>query len=105
MSKKLDFIESESFDFIISFMALIDIEDYKGAIIQASRVQKLGGRFVRSRVQEAFPKISLFYISTCACACTVSFHGVSSRRMILSIIYNLHLVTNGRNKLKQRTPR
>ena len=29
--------------------------------------------------------------------CTVSYHRVISRRMILSNIYDLHLVTNGRN--------
>jgi ubiquinone/menaquinone biosynthesis C-methylase UbiE len=39
-------IESESFDIVISFMALMDIENYEGAIMQASRVLKPGGRFV-----------------------------------------------------------
>lgn len=45
-ASKIDFTESESFDIVISFMALMDLEDYEGAIRQASRVLKLGGRFV-----------------------------------------------------------
>lgn len=39
-------IESMSFDIVISFMALMDIENYEGAIMQVARVLKPGGRFV-----------------------------------------------------------
>ena len=45
-ASKMNDIESESFDIVISFMALMDIENYEGAIMQASRVLKPGGRFV-----------------------------------------------------------
>lgn len=45
-ASKMVNIESESFDIVISFMALMDIENYEGAIMQASRVLKPGGRFV-----------------------------------------------------------
>jgi SAM-dependent methyltransferase len=42
----LSFLESESFDLVFCYMALMDIEDYKGAIAEASRVLKTGERFV-----------------------------------------------------------
>jgi len=47
-------IESESFDIVISFMALMDIENYEGAIMQASRVLKPGGRFVFILIHPCF---------------------------------------------------
>lgn len=42
----LGMLESESFDLVCCFMALMDIADYRGAIAEASRVLKPGGRFV-----------------------------------------------------------
>jgi ubiquinone/menaquinone biosynthesis C-methylase UbiE len=42
----LSFLESESFDLAFCYMALMDIEDYEGAISEASRVLKTGKRFV-----------------------------------------------------------
>jgi SAM-dependent methyltransferase len=42
----LDVLESESFDVVFSYMALMDIRDYEGAISEAARVLKKGGRFV-----------------------------------------------------------
>jgi len=42
----LNMLESESFDVAISYMALLDIRNYEGAISEASRVLKTGGRFV-----------------------------------------------------------
>jgi len=42
----LNMLESESFDVAFSYMALLDIRDYEGAISEASRVLKTRGRFV-----------------------------------------------------------
>ena len=42
----LKMFESHSFDIITSFLALQDIEDYSGAILEASRILKNSGRFV-----------------------------------------------------------
>ena len=47
-------IESESFDIVISSMALMDIENYEGAIMQAARVLKPGGRFVFILIHPCF---------------------------------------------------
>ena len=47
-------IESESFDIVISSMALMDIENYEGAIMQASRVLKPNGRFVFILIHPCF---------------------------------------------------
>ena len=53
-ASKIDFLEPESFDIIISFMALMDIEDYEGALMQASRILKPKGRFVFITVHPCF---------------------------------------------------
>jgi SAM-dependent methyltransferase len=53
-ASKLDFLEPGSQDIIISFMALMDIEDYEGAIMQASRILKPNGRFVFILVHPCF---------------------------------------------------
>ena len=42
----LHMLEAGSFDVVCSFMALMDIKDYRGAIREASRVLREGGRFV-----------------------------------------------------------
>jgi ubiquinone/menaquinone biosynthesis C-methylase UbiE len=42
----LRFLDSESFDIVFSFMALMDITDYESAIREASRVLRPCGRFV-----------------------------------------------------------
>jgi 2-polyprenyl-3-methyl-5-hydroxy-6-metoxy-1,4-benzoquinol methylase len=42
----LNMLESESFDLAFCYMALMDIRDYEGAVSEASRVLKTGGRFV-----------------------------------------------------------
>jgi 2-polyprenyl-3-methyl-5-hydroxy-6-metoxy-1,4-benzoquinol methylase len=42
----LNMLESESFDVAFCYMALLDIRNYEGAISEASRVLKTGGRFV-----------------------------------------------------------
>jgi SAM-dependent methyltransferase len=42
----LSMLESKSFDVAFSYMALLDIRDYEGAISEASRVLKTRGRFV-----------------------------------------------------------
>jgi SAM-dependent methyltransferase len=42
----LNMLEPESFDIAFCYMALLDIRDYEGAISEASRVLKTGGRFV-----------------------------------------------------------
>jgi 2-polyprenyl-3-methyl-5-hydroxy-6-metoxy-1,4-benzoquinol methylase len=42
----LNMLESESFDVVFCYMALLDIRNYEGAISEASRVLKTGGRFV-----------------------------------------------------------
>jgi ubiquinone/menaquinone biosynthesis C-methylase UbiE len=42
----LSMLKSDSFDVAFCFMALLDIRDYAGAISEASRVLKTGGRFV-----------------------------------------------------------
>ena len=47
-------IESENFDIVISFMALMDIENYEGAMMQASRVLKPDGRFVFILIHPCF---------------------------------------------------
>lgn len=38
--------QSESFDLVIAYLVLIDIEDYRSAIAEASRVLRPGGSFV-----------------------------------------------------------
>ena len=53
-ASKMGNIESESLDIVISFMALMDIEDYEGAIMQAARVLKPGGRFVFILIHPCF---------------------------------------------------
>jgi ubiquinone/menaquinone biosynthesis C-methylase UbiE len=42
----MNMLESESFDIAFCYMAMMDIQDYEGAISEASRVLKTGGRFV-----------------------------------------------------------
>jgi ubiquinone/menaquinone biosynthesis C-methylase UbiE len=42
----LNMLESDSFDLAFCYMALMDIQNYEGAISEASRVLKTGGRFV-----------------------------------------------------------
>jgi SAM-dependent methyltransferase len=42
----LNMLRSDSFDLAYCYMALLDIRDYVGAISEASRVLKTGGRFV-----------------------------------------------------------
>jgi len=42
----LNMLKSESFDVAFSYMALLDIRNYEGAISEVSRVLKTGGRFV-----------------------------------------------------------
>jgi len=42
----LNMLNSESFDVVFCYMALMDIRDYEGAISEASRVLKTRGRFV-----------------------------------------------------------
>ncbi len=43
---RLNMLDLESFDIAFCYMAMGDIEDYEGAIAEASRVLKTGGRFV-----------------------------------------------------------
>ena len=47
-------LESESFDIAFSHMTIADIRDYEGAISEASRVLKKGGRFVVLMVHPCF---------------------------------------------------
>jgi len=42
----LSMLESNSFDFAFCCMALMDMQNYDGAISEASRILKMGGRFV-----------------------------------------------------------
>ena len=42
----LSMLKSDSFDLAFCFMALMDIENYEGAISEASRILKMNGRFV-----------------------------------------------------------
>jgi len=42
----LSMLKSNSFDLAFCFMALMDIENYEGAISEASRILKMNGRFV-----------------------------------------------------------
>ena len=53
-ASKMGDVESEGFDIVISFMALMDIEDYEGAIMQAARVLKPGGRFMFILIHPCF---------------------------------------------------
>jgi ubiquinone/menaquinone biosynthesis C-methylase UbiE len=53
-ASKIDFLEPESFDIVICFMALMDIEDYENTIMHASRVLKTEGRFVFIFVHPCF---------------------------------------------------
>jgi SAM-dependent methyltransferase len=50
----LNMLESGSFDLAYCHMALLDIRDYVGAISEASRVLKTGGRFVISMEHPCF---------------------------------------------------
>ncbi|HVP26642.1 MAG TPA: class I SAM-dependent methyltransferase [Candidatus Bathyarchaeia archaeon] len=42
----LSMLESGSFDFAFCFMALMDMQDYEGAVSEASRLLKMNGSFV-----------------------------------------------------------
>ncbi len=50
-------ISDNSFDLVTCFMALHDIEDYEGAVAEAARVLKQGGRFVFSIPHPCFEKL------------------------------------------------
>jgi len=50
----LSMLESESFDIAFFYMAIMDIADFEGAIAEASRVLKRGGRFVIVMVHPCF---------------------------------------------------
>jgi SAM-dependent methyltransferase len=45
-ASNLSMLESESFDVAFCYMALLDIRNYEGAISEAPRILKAGGRFV-----------------------------------------------------------
>ncbi len=47
-ASRLKNMEEDSFDLVTCFMALHDIRDYDGAVAEASRVLKHGGRFIFS---------------------------------------------------------
>lgn len=50
-------ISDDSFDLVTCFMALHDVEDYEGAVAEAARVLKRGGRFVFSLPHPCFEKL------------------------------------------------
>jgi len=50
-------VSDNYFDIITCFMALQDIEDYEGAVAEAARVLKRGGRFVFSIPHPCFEKL------------------------------------------------
>ena len=50
----LHMLGNESFDVVCSFMALMDIRDYRGAIREVSRVLRVGGRFVAALLHPCF---------------------------------------------------
>jgi ubiquinone/menaquinone biosynthesis C-methylase UbiE len=51
---RLEFLPAASFDLVASNMALMDIEDAEGAIREAARVLRAGGRFVASLSHPCF---------------------------------------------------
>ena len=54
---RLQGIRSRTFDVVACFMALMDIEDYRGAIREAARVLRPGGRFVFSVPHPCFDTV------------------------------------------------
>jgi len=50
-------MSANSFDLVTCFMALHDIEDYEGAVAEAARVLKCGGRFAFSIPHPCFEKL------------------------------------------------
>ena len=56
----LEMLEDGIFDLVICNMALMDIENAKGAILEVSRVLKPGGRFVASINHPCFDKVNTF---------------------------------------------
>lgn len=50
-------ISDNSFDLVTCFMALHDVEDHEGAVAEAARVLKQGGRFVFSIPHPCFQKL------------------------------------------------
>lgn len=56
-ASRLKGISDNSFDLVTCFMALQDVEDYEGAVAEASRVLKRGGRFVFSIPHPCFEKL------------------------------------------------
>ena len=50
-------VSDNYFDIITCFMALHDIEDYEGAVAEAARILKRGGRFVFSIPHPCFEKL------------------------------------------------
>ena len=57
-ANRLKGISDGSFDLVTCFMALHDVEDYEGAVGEAARVLKRGGRFVFSIPHPCFEKFS-----------------------------------------------
>ena len=57
-------ISDNSFDLVTCFMALHDIEDYEGAVAEAARVLKRGGRFVFSIPHPCFEKLVVSGVRT-----------------------------------------
>ena len=56
-ANRLKGISDNSFDLVTCFMALQDIEDYEGAVAEAARILKRGGRFVFSIQHPCFEKL------------------------------------------------
>jgi len=54
----LEMLADESFDLVVSNMALMDIEDAAGAIQEAARVLRFQGRFIFSMSHPCFDKIN-----------------------------------------------
>jgi ubiquinone/menaquinone biosynthesis C-methylase UbiE len=53
-TSNMDIFENESFDIVVCIMAMMDIQDYQGAIEEVSRVLKKSGRFVFSITHPCF---------------------------------------------------
>lgn len=53
-ASNMDRFENESFDLVVCFMALMDIEDYRKSISEVSRVLNASGRFIFSITHPCF---------------------------------------------------
>lgn len=77
-SADLSKFRAKRFDLVTCFMALMDIEDYQGAICEIARVMKDDGRFIFSITHPCFE----YSTNSGEIETTVGYFGVRSKRVL-----------------------